>query len=385
MPHDRAVPVVLSAGERKALKKRVRGARTARRDWLRARIVLAAARGRASARIAADLHVSVDTVRKWRGRFAARGLDGLKDLPRCGRPRRIGALERAAVVALACQLPAATGVPLSRWTGPELAAELASTGLAGQISPSSILRILAEHPIKPWQHQSWIFPRDPDFAAKASVILDLYQGHYQGRRLRPGDRILSVDAKPSIQARNRCHPASPPARGQPARVEHEYDRAGALALLAVLDVHTGTVPAAATPPATGIAPFMDVMGQVMAQEPYRSAGRVFVIVDNGSDHRGRAAIARLARAHPNAIMIHTPLHASWLNQVEIFFSIVQKKVISPNDFASLDDLSARLLAFTGRYNQTARPFNWKYTAADLARTLDKISTRQQPASLPDAA
>jgi transposase len=389
MPQCRAALVVLSAGERRTLKTRTRGATTARRDWLRAQIVLAAAGGRASARIAADLHVSVDTVRKWRGRFAARGLDGLKDLPRCGRPRRISALERAAVVALACQLPAATGVPLSRWTGPELAAELASTGLAAQISPSSILRILAEHPIKPWQCQSWIFPRDPDFAAKASVILGLYQGHYQGRRLAPGDRILSVDAKPSIQARVRCHPASPPARGQPARVEHEYDRAGALALLAVLDVHTGTVPAATTPPATGIAAFMDVMGQVMAQEPYHSAPRVFVIVDNGSDHRGQAATGRLARAWPNAIMIHTPVHASWLNQVEIFFSIVQKKVISPNDFASLDDLSARLLAFTGRYNQTARPFNWKYTAADLARTLDKIRARPQPArppaSLPEAA
>ena len=104
------------------------GPRPRYRDWLRAQIVLAAARGRASARIAADLHVSVDTVRKWRGRFAARGLDGLKDLPRSGRPRRISALERAAVVALACQLPAATGVPLSRWTAPELAAELSSPG-----------------------------------------------------------------------------------------------------------------------------------------------------------------------------------------------------------------------------------------------------------------
>ena len=121
MPQYRAVLVTLSAGERRMLKKRARGGKTAYRDWLRAQIVLAAARGRASARIAADLHVSVDTVRKWRGRFAARGLDGLADLPRSGQPRRISALERAAVVALACQLPAATGVPLARWTGPELA------------------------------------------------------------------------------------------------------------------------------------------------------------------------------------------------------------------------------------------------------------------------
>jgi transposase len=281
MPRYRAVPVLLSAGERRTLKKRVRGAKTAHRDWLRAQIVLAAARGRASARIAADLHVGVDTVRKWRGRFAARGLDGLKDLPRCGRPRRISALERAAVVALACQLPAATGVPLARWSGPELAAEITKAGLARQISPSSVLRILAEHPIKPWQYQSWVYPRDPDFAAKATVILDLYQGLYRGKRLRPADQIISVDAKPSIQARSRCCPTSPPARGRPARVEHEYQRQGALALLAALDVRTGKV-FAATPATTGITPFMDLIGQVMSAEPYASAPRVFVIVDNGS-------------------------------------------------------------------------------------------------------
>ena len=288
MPLHRAVPVMLSAGERKTLKKRARGAKTARRDRLRAQIVLAAARGRANARIAADLQVSVDTVRKWRGRFAARGLDGLKDLPRSGRPRRISALERAAVVALACQLPAATGVPLSRWTGPELAAELASPGLAGPISVSSVLRILAEHPIKPWQYQSWIYPRDPDFDAKATVILDLYQGFYRGKRLRPGDRMLSLDAKPSIQARGRCHPTAPAAPGKPVRVEHEYVRHGALALLAGLDVHTGKV-FAATPATTGITPFMDLIGQVMSPTRYASAPRVFVIVDNGSDHRGQAA------------------------------------------------------------------------------------------------
>jgi transposase len=314
MPWYHAVPVMLSAGERRTLRKRALGAKTAYRDWLRAQIVLAAARGRASARIAADLHVSVDTVRKWRGRFTARGLDGLKDLPRSGRPRRISALERAAVVALACQLPAATGVPLARWSGPELAAEITKAGLASPISASSVLRILAEHPIKPWQYQSWIYPRDPDFAAKATIILDLYQGYYQGKRLRPGDRIISVDAKPSIQARSRCCPASPPARGRPVRVEHEYQRQGALALLAALDVGTGKV-FASTPATTGITPFMDLIGQVMSTGPYASASRVFVIVDNGSDHRGQAAIRRLARAHPNAIMIHTPVHASWLNQI----------------------------------------------------------------------
>ena len=388
MPLLRAVPVVLSAGERTTLKKRVRGAKTPHRDRLRAQIVLAAARGHDNARIAADLAITVDTVRKWRGRFAGRGLAGLADLPRCGRPRRISELTRAAMVALACQLPAATGVPLSRWTGPELLAEITRAGTASQISVSSVLRILAEHPVKPWQYQSWISPRAPDFAAKATVILDLYQGFYQGRRLRPGDRILSVDAKPSIQARGRCHPASPAARGKPVRVEHEYVRHGALALLAALDVHTGTV-FAATPATTGIAPFMDLMSQVMSQPEYQDAPRVFVIVDNGSDHRGQAATDRLRDAYPNAIMIHTPVHASWLNQAEIFFSITQKKVLTSSDFASLEELASTLLAFVDRYNQTARPFSWKFTAADLARLLDRISAHEhadrKPAELPQAA
>jgi transposase len=388
MPLLRAVPVLLSAGERTALKKRVRGAKTAWRDRLRAQIVLAAARGRDNARIAADLRITVDTVRKWRRRFAGRGLDGLADLPRCGRPRRISELTRAAVVALACQLPAATGVPLSRWTGPELLAEITKAGLGRQLSVSSVLRILAEHPVKPWQYQSWICPRDPDFAARASVILDLYQGFYQGRRLRPGDRILSVDAKPSIQARGRCRPTAPAAPGKPVRAEHEYVRHGALALLAALDVHTGKV-FAATPATTGISPFMDLMGHVMSLPEYKDAARVFVIADNGSDHRGQAAVRRLRDAWPNAIMIHTPVHASWLNQAEIFFSITQKKVLTPNDFASLDELAGTLLAFADRYNQAARPFNWKFTAADLARLLDRISTHehaaQNPAEPPEAA
>jgi len=282
------------------------------------------------------------------------------------------------VVALACQLPAATGVPLARWTGPELAAELTAQHLvSAAVSVTSLLRILAENPVKPWQYQSWIFPRDPEFAAKANVILDLYQGFYQGEPLGPGDRILSFDAKPSIQVRGRIHETMPAAPGRPARVEHEYVRHGALALLAGLDVHTGQV-FASTPKTTGITPFMDLAAQVMARPDYRDAPRVFVIVDNGSDHRGRAAIERLRKAHPNAIMIHTPVHASWMNQIEIFFSVIQKKVVSPNDFASLEQLSGTLLAFVDRYNRTARPFNWKYTAADLTDLLRRIGEHQQP-------
>ena len=370
-----AVPVTLTASERKTLKMRVRAAKTHWRDRLRAQIVLAAARGRPNARIAADLRVDDGTVRKWRGRFAELRMDGLRDLPRPGRPRLIPEADRAAVVALACQLPADTGVPLSRWTGPELAAELLAKGLvSGPVSASSVLRILAENPVRPWRYQAWIFPRDPDFEAKATVILDLYQGFYQGEPLGEGDRVLSFDAKPSIQARGRIH-ATLPAAARPVRVEHEYERHGALALLAGLDVHTGKV-FASTPGTTGIVPFMDLVGQVMTRPEYKNAPRVFVVVDNGSDHRGKKAADRLRKAHPNAVMIHTPVHASWLNQIEIFFSVIQKKVVSPNDFPSLEALSETLLAFIARYNQTARPFSWKYTADDLADLIRRISQHE---------
>ena len=148
------------------------------------------------------------------------------------------------------------------------------------------------------------------------MILDLYQGCCQNEPLGPGDRILSSGAKPQINARSRLHPTLPAAPGRPVRYEHEYKRKGSLALLAALDVHTGQV-FASTPLTTGITPFTDLAGQVMARPEYKNAPRVFVIVDNGSDHRGQRAISRLARAHPNAIMIHTPLHASWLNQIPV--------------------------------------------------------------------
>ena len=385
-PH--AVPVTLTASERKILKRRARAAKTPCRDRERAQIVLAAADGCPNRRIAADLGISQDKARRWRGRFAARGLDGLRDLPRPGRPRQISAADRVAVVALACQLPAVTGVPLARWTGPELLAELTAGPAAGTMSLTSLRRILADHPIKPWQHQSWIYPRDPHFEARAKVIPDLYQGSYRGEPPGPGDRILSVDAKPQINARRRLHPTRPAAPGRPVRYEHEYKRQGSLTLLAALDVHTGQV-FAATPRTTGIKPFTDLAGQVLGRPEYKNAPRVFVIVDNGSDHRGQSAIKRLATAHPNAIMIHTPLHASWLNQIEIFFSVIQKKVVTPNDFDSLSQLSRTLLAFTDRYNRTARPFNWKYTASDLRKLLSRISEHErqarQPEPLPEAA
>ncbi len=130
-------------------------------------------------------------------------------------------------------------------------------------------------------------------------------------------------------------------------------------------------------PSTGIEQFEALVEQVMSQQPYASAKRVFWVVDNGSSHRGQATIDRMAQRWPNRVLVHTPVHASWLNQIEIYFSIVQRKVVTPNDFTSLDQVEDRLTAFEQRYNATARPFRWKFTPADLEDLMARIERHEQ--------
>src|SRR5262249_3011384 len=180
-------------------------------------------------------------------------------------------------------------------------------------------------------------------------------GYWPGAPLGPQDHIISADEKTSIQARIRCHPSLPPAPGRAMRIEHEYARGGALQYLAAWDVRRGIIMGRCEP-ATGIEPFGRLVTQVMEQEPYRTAERVFWVVDNGSSHRGQAAVRRLATAYPNLIVVHTPVHASWLNQVEIYCSIVQRKVLTPNDFASLEDVEQRLRLYEALSNRQPRPF-----------------------------
>jgi len=229
--------VVLTNQERRVLTRRAKAARCPHRDVLRARIVLAAADGAANAQIARDVGVCEDTARRWRHRFCARRLDGLKDRPRSGRPPSFTPVEVAEVKALACSRPADHGLPLTRWSVSELAAHATATGLVRPVSASTIGRWLAADAIKPWQHRSWIFPRDPDFATKAARVLDLYERTWQGRPLGPEEYVISADEKSQLQALRRRHPETPAAPGQPRRVEFEYRRGGTLASFAAYDVH----------------------------------------------------------------------------------------------------------------------------------------------------
>jgi transposase len=374
MPPSSPYQIALSTDERAALVALIRPTGQARM-LLRAQIVLAAASGATNAAIARNVGVCEDTVRKWRSRYAHQRLAGLTDARRSGRPRRFNAVQRAQLTAMACELPATRGIPLSRWSTFELACAAIEAGIVVDISPSTVGRWLATDAIKPWQYRSWIAPRAPDFASKATVVLDLYARTWNGEPLGPEDYVLCADEKTSIQARCRCHPTLPPGRARMMRVEHEYQRGGALAYLAAWDVHQAKV-FGRCEPTTGIDPFGQLVDQVMTTEPYANAQRVFWIVDNGSSHRGQTSIDRMTQRWPTAQLVHTPVHASWLNQCEIYFSIVQRKVVTPNDFYDLTDVNNRLTHFQNLYNAAATPFNWRYTTKDLNTLLTRIATHE---------
>ena len=175
-------------------------------------------------------------------------------------------------------------------------------GLVASISDTTIWCWLGDDAIRPWTHRSWIFPRDPDFAAKAGRVLDLYAGEWHGQALRSDEFVLSADEKTSIQARVRGHPTLPPGPARAMRLEFEYERGGALQYLAAWDVHRAKL-FGRCEPSTGIEPFDRLVAQVMAAEPYRSARRVFWVIDNGSSHRGQTSVRRLTEAHPKLVPV----------------------------------------------------------------------------------
>ena len=213
------------------------------------------------------------------------------------------------IKAIACELPAALGLPFSRLSCADIRAVALERGVVAQISGTTIWRWLCADAIRPWCVRSWIFPRDPDFEAKAGRVLDLYARRWQGRRLRLDEHVICADEKTGLQVLARCHPGTPPGPGRARRVEHEYERRGTLAYLAAWDVHRARL-FGRTEPTTGLAPFGRLVDQVMAAAPYRKARRVFWVVDNGSSHRGQASVERLAAAYPNLVLVHLPIHAS---------------------------------------------------------------------------
>jgi len=288
------------------------------------------------------------------------------------------------IKALACQLPKELGLPFSRLSNNDIAREAVKQGIVASISGTTVWRWLSQDAIRPWLYRSWIFPRDPNFSEKAGIVLDLYQGIWLGEPLGKDDYVISADEKTSIQVRKRIHSGKAPNSKQIRRVEFEYQRGGALAYIAAWDVQRAKV-FGVCEMASGIQSFHNLVDVVMKQEPYRSARRVFWITDNGSSHRGEASSNRLAQWYSNAIQIHTPVHASWLNQIEIYFSVVQRKLLTPNDFQNLDELENKLLDFQKLYEKIAKPFEWKFTRKKLTELLEKISSNKEDQYIGHAA
>jgi hypothetical protein len=280
-------------------------------------------------------------------------------------------LDQALIHAMACETIAETKEPLSRQSLADLVRRSRET-VGKTIGRSTVWRMLHETAIKPWQYEHWLFPKDPRFAEKAGPILDLYAGLWEGQPLGPKDYVLSMDEKTSIQARGRTHEEMPPEPSQARRIEAEYERNGALQYLAAWDVHRGMVMGRCEKK-TGIKPFGLLVDQVLEQEPYETATRLFFIVDNGSSHRGKASVDRMRGRDKRIFLVHTPIHASWLNQVEIYFSIIQRKVLTPNDFVTLEAVRVRLALYEELSNRTPRPFAWKFTRQDMLAWLKRAS------------
>jgi DDE superfamily endonuclease len=257
------------------------------------------------------------------------------------------------VVKMACERPDDRGRSLCQWDCAEIAHTLVAEGRVEKISPQTVRRILGHHKLKPWRHHLWLSaktPRDAAFARQVQELVDLYV-----RPLEPWEMVLSLDEKTNVQPRTRLAPTRPARPDQPVRVEHEYKRGGALNLFAAFDTRSGQV-YAATAPRKRQVEFIAFLEQLDRDLP-AAVTTVHLVLDNLRMHTGALVRAWLA-AHPRFCCHFPPVHCSWMNQVEQWFSILQRKRLRVADFADLVHLAERLHAFVAEWNQRAHPFNW---------------------------
>lgn len=359
--------IVLRASQRHRVKRLAASTAAPHRLVVRARIVVRAAGGASNAVIAARLGVGVDAVRRWRHRFAAENAENianatnpdyqerplvaiLDDLPRSGRPRLYGPADRIKIVAAVTEeLPEAD----SHWSHALLAEHL---GPELGISAAQIGRILADLDLKPHRVRGWLTRRrDPEFFTKAAAVCELY------RHPPAGAMVLSIDEKTAIAARSRTHPTTAIRPGRAARREFEYVRHGTVSLMAALDVHNGQVLGRIIE-RNDSATFISFLAEI--DQAIHPDTPVYLVLDNGSSHVSKATKAWLA-AHPRFTACYTPTHASWLNQVELFFSILTRRLLRRGDFTSPQDLADKIMNFIEIYDRTTKPFRWTYDGSPL--------------------
>ena len=346
--------ITVSAEDRAELERIVGASSSEVRLVERARIVLAAAEGLKGLEIADRVGCSEPTVVKWRGRYARDGLDGLRDAPRSGPPLTHGPVTRALLIAKACTRPKPTaeGARRERWTYEELGSEVGMSGSQAHV-------ILARAEIKPHLSECWIMSdfSKPEFEERCGEVCGLY--------VDPPANVLvvSLDEKTGIQAKAPIAPDTPPEPGQPARRESEYTRNGTQCLFAALKVHHGEVlgMASKTRNRWDLIRFLDLLD---ADIPVVDGQKIVAVSDNLST-RGTAEVEQWLTEHPRWSFQFTPKHASWLNQIEIFFSILWRRLLKHGIFTSEEDLAQQMLAYIETYNQTAKPFKWTYTGKTL--------------------
>lgn len=339
MAIQEATPVALTADERAVLESRVRAPRSEQRVVERARIVLGAAAGQASRAIGRDLGITHRTVSKWRVRFARDRLAGLDDAPRSGKPKTYDATADRRILAL-LERPPPPG--FARWTAPLLAREL------GDVSDQYIWRFLRAQGIDLAGRKSWCLSTDPEFAAKAADIVGLY--------LNPPEHavVLAVDEKPAIQALERAQGYLKLPNGRALTgFAHEYKRRGTTTLFAALEVATGQIKAKHTKRRRR-PEFLDFMNRIVADYPDQE---IHVVLDNLRTHKPKRD--RWLARHKNVHLHFTPTHASWLNQIEIWFSILARSTLKGASFTSVPQLRQAIDAFIAAYNPTAIPFQWR--------------------------
>jgi len=331
--------IKLSAVELKDLSSQVSSGKTEQRLAFRAKIILQASEGKENKAIASALSTTPATVGKWRRRFAHMRLEGLKDSPRPGiAPTYPEDTDRRVLQMLAQPVPTGFGV----WSGSLLAKELKD------ISEYKVWRILRKHKISLSRRHSWCISNDPEFEEKAAAIIGLY--------LDPPENaiVLSVDEKPAIQALERDQGYLKMRNGQAITgYSHEYKRNGTTNLFAALEVHTGMV-TTKTHQRRRRKEFLSFMNLVIKDYPDRE---IYVILDNLNTHKPKHD--RWLPRHKNVHFHYTPTHASWINQVEIWFGILWKKSLRGASFSALKQLVDHMVAFIEKYNETSKPFKWK--------------------------
>jgi transposase len=342
----------LSRRRRRKLERVARAQTAPAREVRRARIVLLAAARVANAGIARQLGCHVDTVRATRRRYLAEGMRAMVDRPRPGRALVYDVDVQVRVIATATSAPPE---PDSQWTHRMIAAHLRATAGIG-ISASQVGRVLADADIKPHRVRGWLNrPDDPNFFTTAEKICGLY--------LRPpaDGVLLSLDEKTGIQAKSRKRPTRRAARGRRERREFEYVRHGTVSLMAAMNVTSGEVTGKIIT-RNNSAAFTDFLTEIDQTVP---AGlNIYLVMDNGSSHTSKATKAWLA-AHPRFQVTYTPKHASWLNIVELWFSVLTRRLLRRGEFTSREHLAAKIIKFIATYNEQAKPFRWSYDGRPL--------------------